>query len=111
MVDMKLQALVDEAHRNAVDKGWYDIPRSFGEAVALIHSEVSEALEDYRNGYAITEIYFEGDKPCGIPVEFADVLVRIFDVCGEYDIDLEHALATKMAYNRTRPKRHGGKVI
>lgn len=106
-----INELCREAYRNAVDKGWYEEPRSFGDKIALMHSELSEALEDYRNGRLIGEVYFEGTKPCGIPIELADVIIRIFDTCGYYGIDLEAAIAAKMAYNATRLQRHGGKRI
>lgn len=106
-----INQLVYQAHQNAINKGWYEEPRTFGDMVALMHSELSEALEDYRNGKPFTEIYFEGDKPCGIPTELADVIIRIFDTCGYFNIDLEHAIQVKMAYNATRPHRHGDKQL
>lgn len=123
-----INELVQAAHQNAVSKGWWDEPRSFGEIIALIHSEASEALEDHRNGKLPTEVWFEaknydGDivqfreqvapdfKPCGIPSELADIVIRVFDACGRYGIDLERAITQKMAYNATRPRRHGGKVL
>jgi hypothetical protein len=44
----KIQQLVEEAHNTAQEKGWYEEPVPFGVAVALMHSELSEALEAYR---------------------------------------------------------------
>lgn len=103
--------LRDLAHQNAIDKGWYEEPRTFGEMIALMHSELSEALEDHRDGRGFREIYYEGEKPCGIPIELADTVIRIFDACGYLGIDLEAAIREKMEYNATRPRRHGGKKL
>ena len=80
------------------------------EIVALIHSEVSEALEEYRNGRAQTEVYYgENGKPEGIPIELADVIIRIFDFCGYAGINIDAAITQKHEYNKSRPYRHGGK--
>lgn len=110
---MEINKLVEEIHANAVAHGWWDTKREFPEIVALIHSEVSEALEEYRNGREPTETYYsrrDGKKPEGIPTELADVIIRIFDYCGCAGIDIENAIIEKIAYNRSRPYRHGGKV-
>ena len=48
-------------------------------------------------------------KPLGVASEAADILVRLLDFCGENGIDLEAEYEKKMAYNRTRSYRHGGK--
>lgn len=124
---MSIKELVKIAHGNAVDKGWWEEDRSFGEIIALMHSELSEALEDFRNGELPTTSWYEKKvnselqvkavqmdtdwKPCGIPSELADVVIRIFDACGRYGIDLESAIREKMAYNATRPHRHGNKKL
>jgi len=104
----------------ATEKGWNQNNISFGEFIALCHSELSEALEEHRNGHSTTEIYFShtnnddqpiDTKPEGIPIELADVLIRIFHYAGQHNIDLEHALDIKHTYNMTRPQRHGGKRL
>ena len=135
---MNINQLVKEAHQNSINKGWWEEERAFGELIALMHSELSEALEEYRNGEEAKEIYYKckfafecpnqscgkscldpfiteylckDAKPEGIPIELADVLIRIFDMCGKYGIDLEEAISIKMEFNKTRPHKHGGKRI
>ena len=98
-----------EIHKNAVAHGWWDETRTFPEIVALIHSELSEALEEYRSNHGVTEVYQEAGKPEGVPIELADAIIRILDYCGYAGIDIVAALERKHEYNKTRPYRHGGK--
>jgi NTP pyrophosphatase (non-canonical NTP hydrolase) len=105
------------------EKGWRDRPVSFGEAMATLHSEVSEALEAWRvwgledktgpdiiSNDASGELRWPG-KPLGVGSEFADVLIRLLDDCALFGVDLEAEYERKMAYNRSRTYRHGGKRL
>ena len=113
--------LRDECYEVSKSKGWWDDDkRTFGDFISLMHSELSEALEEFRNGHIPTEIYYANkdivnmkpfSKPEGIPIELADVIIRIMDFCGGYNIDIASALDDKIRYNKTRPHRHGGKVL
>lgn len=107
----------------------------------LMTSELAEALEELRTQDDISEMYFTSKtatgslckgsyndilqaiqavygensgllpKPEGFPSELADVVIRVFDLCGHLDIDLEDAIRTKIKYNKSRTYKHGGKAI
>ena len=106
----------DEIHENAREKGWWDgvteedKVKLIPEKILLIHAELSEAVEEFRNGTIDTYIG-AGGKPEGLWVEMADAVIRILDLAGAFDVDLEHIIEVKHEYNKTRPHRHGGKVI
>ena len=106
---MNLKEIQDDVYKNSVEHGWHDKERSFGDVIALIHSELSEALEEYRNGKP--DVYEENGKPEGILVELADAVIRIMDFFGEVNADLEEVIIYKHNYNRTRSYRHGNKKI
>lgn len=109
---MSLNKLRDEVYQNAVFHGFHDETRSFLECMALIHSEASEAVEEYRNGLQPNFTWYESNstKPLGIPSELADIIIRVLDTCGQYGINIEAMVEEKMRYNKTRPHKHG-KVI
>lgn len=103
---------VHEIHKNAVQHGWYDgqSVKNFGELLMLVVTEVAEVMEEYRNGRLMKETYVnKNGKMCGIPSELADIVIRVMDICGYYNIDLEQAIAEKHEYNKSRPYKHGGK--
>lgn len=102
--------LVSETFRCQSEHGFDATP---AEDIALMHSELSEALEDIRDkkwGLAF------GDpekplKPTGVASELADVLIRVLAFAGKHNIDLADAVVRKILYNETRPFRHGGKIL
>lgn len=137
---LTISDIVEQAYQTAKSKGWYDPTPSIPERLCLIHSEVTEALEDYRAqhevaplGISLRDVYYQGEddiqfsrssfktnengqdvevlnKPVGFPSELADIVIRVCDLAGFLGIDLETAIKDKMAYNATRPHRHGGKA-
>lgn len=126
---MDIEHVIEQAHANAVNHGWVgNTPRPIPEHVALLHSEVSELFEAWRDGHPPTEFLYEhrgrtgkdritdyvyGEldeepgKPVGIPSELADVVIRACQFAGEHNIDLVQAIQEKMSYNATRPYKHG----
>ena len=93
------------AHKTATDAGWYknvetgeDIARNFGEVVALMHSELSEALEADRKSLKDDKLPHRD----GREVEFADCIIRILDTAAAMGLDVAGALIEKNRYNKTR---------
>lgn len=129
---MSMNELAKEIHQNAVAHGWWEEERSFGDIVSLCHSELSEALEEFRAGRPMEwhECEIDGfpcdkatcecedcegahfsEKPEGIAVEMADCLIRILDWFGKEGLDVDRIIREKMEYNKSRPYRHGGKKL
>lgn len=112
-----LNTMRDKVHQNAINHDWADHKRSISEYCALFHSEVSEILEEFRMAKP-RELWFESggidiidtdiiedvieefnsnefeniskNKPCGYGIEFADLVIRVLDFCGENDLFLTH---------------------
>jgi len=95
-------------YRINVLKGWTQKERTDGEMIALIHAEISEALEGLRHGNQRSKIIPEVSEA---EEEIADALIRIMDMAFLRKWNIPKALFLKLEYNKTRPYRHGGKLF
>lgn len=132
-----MNELQREIHEINVSKGWWRDPYTDRELegdeklrlmAEKIHMNVTEACEatdelrkvDFRRdplaGEILRQVYYQIDeqgqqKPCGLGPELADEAIRVMDEAEAAGIDLGEMIKLKMAYNRQRAMRHGGKSL
>ena len=122
-----INQLAWEIHRNAREHGWWDSwvwdedgkmsAEIIGAKIALIHSELSEALEAVRNSEfddsGLLGSPYDKHLPnhLSIAIELADVIIRTLDLVAALGLDIGESLLAKHEYNKTREHRHGGKAL
>ncbi|SED09844.1 hypothetical protein SAMN04489761_4267 [Tenacibaculum sp. MAR_2009_124] len=119
-----INELAKEIHQNNVKKGFYEDEKNIGEMLALIHSEVSEALEADRKGFYVpienridwlndleSDSEFKSDftelVKDTFEDELADIMIRVMDLAAHKEINLEEHIKGKLRYNKMREYKHG----
>jgi NTP pyrophosphatase (non-canonical NTP hydrolase) len=93
-----------KVYKNAVNHGFWKEEPNDGERMALIHAEISEALEALREGNPSSSKIMEFSN---LEEELADAVIRIMDYAFGKDLDIAGAILAKMEYNESREFMHG----
>ncbi len=104
MFEKNWNKIAKSIYKNAVNHGFWQDEKNDGEAMALIHSEISEALEAMRNGNPSSSKIIEFSS---VEEELADAVIRIMDYAFGKDLDVAGAILAKIEYNQNREYMHG----
>lgn len=125
--DLDIDMLAHEVNRISLEKGFETQPEQADQKLLLAVGELVEAQNELRNGLTVTDTYYEvegpdgfsrvfvnspeeippGRKPEGFGIECADAVIRILQLMAAYDLPIRGLFAAKIAYNETRPPKHG----
>ena len=105
------ELLEDHRDGHAATRIWYE------EKILAFNSDGGQILVDGKPTYVVVkhdqQHYVNGvptRKPAGIPSEVADIIIRCLHFSGKHGIDIEAIVRDKLAYNETRPFKHGKKL-
>lgn len=118
MKNTNLNDVAKEIHKDCIEKGFYENKRELGTRLMLVVSELSEALEaDRKNNHATIGSLLDYSNPevfekyikDTFEDEIADTFIRLLDLVGYLDIDIDKHIQMKREYNKTRPYKHNKK--
>jgi NTP pyrophosphatase (non-canonical NTP hydrolase) len=98
------ERIAKKIYKNAVNHGFWKEDPNDGERMALIHAEISEALEALRDGNPSSSKIMEFSS---LEEELADAVIRIMDYSFGKDLDVAGAIIAKIEYNQSREYMHG----